>query len=85
MGLRLGMPLAGAFLGASAASGCSGFFCEENGAGLGVLLGMAGAIAIDAAVLAYADPKKPNPRGLSLTPLLAVTQRQAWLGVGGEL
>jgi hypothetical protein len=85
MGLRLGMPLAGAFLGASVASGCSGFACQEGGAGVGILLGMGGAIAIDAAVLAYDDPKKPGPRGLSLTPLVAVTRRQAWLGIGGAL
>ena len=85
MGLRLGMPLAGFFLGASAASSCSSLACEESGAGLGVLLGMAGAIAIDAAVLAYDDPKKQSPRGLSLTPLVAVAPHQAWLGLGGEL
>jgi len=85
MGLRLGMPLAGAFLGASVASGCSGFACQEGGAGVGILLGMGAAIAIDAAVLAYDDPKKPNPHGLALTPLVSVTPRQAWLGIGGQL
>jgi hypothetical protein len=86
MGLRLGMPLAGAFLGASAASGCSdGFGCEADGIGLGILLGMSGAIAIDAAVLAYDDPKTPSRRGMSLMPLVAVTQRQAWVGFGGQL
>jgi hypothetical protein len=87
MGLRLGMPLAGAILGASAASGCRGFGCEEGGAGLGILLGMGGAIALDAAVLAYDDPRKPGRHdvGLRLTPLMTVTRQKAWLGFGGEL
>jgi hypothetical protein len=86
MGLRLGLPLAGAFLGASAASGCSGgFACEAGGVGLGALVGMTGAIAIDAAVLAYDDAPATGSRGLSLTPLVSVTQRQAWVGFAGNL
>jgi len=85
MGVRLGLPLAGAIVGAAAASSCTGFACEEGGAGLGIVLGMAGAIALDAAVFAYEDPQKPNPRGLGLLPLVSVTPRQAWLGFGGNL
>jgi len=85
MGVRLGLPLAGAIVGAAAASSCSGFACEEGGAGLGIALGMAGAIALDAAVFAYEDPQKPNPHGLALAPLLSLTPRQAWVGFGGNL
>jgi hypothetical protein len=84
MGLRLGMPLTGAILGASFASGCSGFGCEEGGAALGLLLGMGGAIAIDSAVFAYDDQRRPRP-GLSVTPLVSLTRRQAWVGFGGQL
>jgi hypothetical protein len=84
-GLRLGMPLAGAFIGASLASGCNTNLCEASGAGIGVLLGMGGAIAIDAAVFAYDDPKHPSGRRLGLLPLVSVTPHQAWIGVGGRL
>ena len=63
MGVRLGLPLAGAFLGASAASGCDDYLCEASGAGLGLLLGMGGAIAIDAVVFAYDDTDARRPAG----------------------
>jgi len=84
-GLRLGLPLAGAFLGASLASGCNTNLCEAGGAGVGILAGMGGAIAVDAAVFAYDDPKRSTARRSGLVPLVAVTTRQAWLGVGGQL
>jgi hypothetical protein len=84
-GLRLGMPLAGAFVGASVASGCNTNLCEASGAGIGALLGMAGAIAIDAAVFAYDDPKHSSPHRLSLLPVVSVTPQQAWIGLAGRL
>ncbi len=84
-GLRLGMPLAGAFLGASLASGCNANLCEAGGAGIGVLLGMGGAMAIDAAVFAYDDAKRSSGRRVGFLPLVAVTPRQAWVGIGGQL
>lgn len=88
-GVRLGMPLTGAFLGASVSSNCDGFRCEEDGAALGFLLGMAGAIAIDAAVFAF-DERRPRPERTSgatrgLTPLVSVVPGRAWVGVGGRL
>jgi len=84
-GMRLGMPLAGAFLGASLASGCDSNLCEASGAGAGILIGMAGAIALDAAVFAYDDAKHPFGRRLGLVPLVSVTPRLAWFGLGGDL
>ena len=84
-GMRLGLPLAGAFIGASLASGCNASLCEASGAGAGILLGMGGAIALDAAVLAYDDPKPADARGRLLVPLASVTPHQAWIGIGGEL
>jgi hypothetical protein len=83
--MRFGMPLAGAFIGASFASGCNGNLCEAGGAGVGALLGMGGAIAIDAAVLARDDPKPSTARPGALVPLALVTPHQAWIGVGGAL
>ncbi|HEX2876733.1 MAG TPA: hypothetical protein VHP33_36025 [Polyangiaceae bacterium] len=85
MGVRLGMPLAGAFLGASLASGCNSNLCEAGGAGIGVLLGMAGAIAIDAAVFSYDDAKRAPTRRAGLRPLFAWTPHTAWIGLGGQL
>jgi hypothetical protein len=84
-GLRLGMPLAGAFVGASAASGCDGFLCEAGGAAIGALVGMAGAIAIDAAVFAYDYPHPKRDAQGALRPLVLVSPRTAWLGFGGQL
>jgi hypothetical protein len=84
MGIRLGMPLAGAILGATLASNCNSNRCEEGGAVLGILLGMGGAIAIDAAVFAYADPKHPDRR-FALRPMVSVTPRGGWVGLGGSL
>lgn len=85
-GVRLGMPLAGAFLGASLFSNCDGYQCEGDGAGAGFLLGMVGAIAIDAAVFAYDDQRSRAPRaGPRLLPLASLRPGHAWLGIGGEL
>jgi hypothetical protein len=88
-GVRLGMPLTGAFLGASVSSNCDGYRCEADGAALGFLLGMAGAIAIDAAVFAY-DERRPSAEratraSSSWAPLVSVQPGRAWVGVGGRL
>lgn len=85
-GVRLAMPLTGAFLGASVSSNCDGYQCESDGAAAGLLLGMAGAIAIDAAVFAYDDRRpratRARPR---LMPLASLVPGRAWVGLGGEL
>ena len=85
MGLRFAMPVAGGFVGASAASGCNGFFCQAGAAAVGLLAGMGGAIAIDAAVFAYDDPKRSRYARVSLTPLVTVLPGRAWVGVFGQL
>lgn len=87
MGVRFGMPLAGAFVGASAASGCNGYECEAGGAALGLLAGMGGAIAMDAAVFAYdaAGSGTPAAPVAGLTPLVLVTPGRTWFGLWGRL
>lgn len=85
MGIRLGMPLAGAFLGASVVSGCDDYFCEAGGAAFGLVLGMAGAMAIDAAVLAYDEPEPSDAVRPKLVPLVAFTRGGAVVGLGGAL
>ncbi len=84
-GLRLGMPIAGAIIGAAAASGCNRFLCEADGAGVGLLAGIGGAIAIDAALLAYEDQRPERSSLGSLSPLLIVGPGRAVIGVGGAL
>jgi len=84
-GIRVGLPLAGAFIGASAASGCDGFRCEVGGAAVGALLGAGGAIAIDAAVFAYDDPKRISPSHVALRPLLSLSPGRAFVGLAGQL
>lgn len=83
-GIRLGMPLAGAFIGAALASNCNDNLCEAGGAAVGLLAGMGGAIAIDAAVFAYDDPKHPGRR-VGLVPLVSLLPGRAWVGVAGQL
>ena len=78
-------PIAGILLGAAAASGCDGFLCEAGGAGIGLLLGMGGAIAIDAAVFAYDDPRPRRADARRLVPLFALRPHATWVGVAGEL
>ena len=84
-GLRFGLPLAGAILGAAMSSDCDSNLCEAGGAGVGILLGMGGAIAIDAAVFAYDDRRRSAPQKARLVPLVSVTPQQAWVGLGGQL
>ncbi|MDF3066076.1 MAG: hypothetical protein K0R38_1677 [Polyangiaceae bacterium] len=85
-GIRLGMPLVGAVLGATVSSNCDGYECEGDGAGAGLLLGMAGAIAIDAAVFAYDDRRPHAERARSRwVPLASFRPGRAWIGLGGEL
>ena len=85
IGIRFGLPLAGSFIGASVASDCNRNLCELGGAGVGALLGMGGAIAIDAAALAYDDARPPEARHRGLVPLASLTPHRAWIGLGGEL
>jgi hypothetical protein len=85
-GVRLGMPLAGAIVGAGLDSGCNSYLCEADGAAIGLLLGMGGAIAIDAAVFAYDDPVPQTDRHrFSLMPLVQLGRERALFGVSGEL
>jgi hypothetical protein len=59
--------------------------CESQGAALGGLLGVGGAIAIDAAVFAYDDRKLRPPSLGGLSPLVLVGRHRALVGVGGAL
>jgi hypothetical protein len=62
LGLRLGAPVGGAFLGAAAAGNCNGSFCRLEGAAIGFVLGMVTATVVDAAALSY-EPRDKDEDG----------------------
>jgi hypothetical protein len=67
-------------------SNCDGHHCEEVGAAVGLLLGMAGAIVIDSALFAYDDRRSRATRAtFRFVPLASLQPGRAWLGLGGEL
>lgn len=87
-GLRLGMPVAGAVLGAamSARSKCDDAHCREDVAAVGLWVGMAGAMALDAAVFAYESPQRGRHASApKLAPVIHISAQHSWLGVAGEL
>jgi hypothetical protein len=95
LGLRVGMPTLGAMIGYAAAGPChdqSGFGCIFHGWGeaiVGGLIGMGGAIALDASVLAHGEREVEHPRetGLprvtSVAPSFDPLSRTASVGMGG--
>jgi hypothetical protein len=84
-GLRIGLPVAGALAGLAVAD-CSAeaHFCGLGEALAGLVAGIAGAIAIDAAVLAREPaPRERPPNRFALTPTLELSSRRQVLGVQG--
>jgi hypothetical protein len=87
IGMRFGLPFAGILMGAMAGScvnGTSNHDCNGDAAVAGLLLGMAGAITVDAAVLAY-EQRRPRRRasGMSVSPLLSLQPGDARVGLAG--
>jgi hypothetical protein len=90
LGLRVGLPLTGAILGAVVAdcgSGGGGEFCGVGEVAVGLLLGMGAAIAVDSAVLAR-EPVEPESavgfHSLRLSPSFAADGSRASLLVTGN-
>jgi hypothetical protein len=81
LAFRLGLPLGGALLGAAIGQPCRGELgCVGQGA-LGAAIGIAGAVAIDAALLANED--RPAEHALA-TPFVTVDSKSACVGVAGR-
>ncbi|MDB4933743.1 MAG: uncharacterized protein JWP87_715 [Labilithrix sp.] len=59
LGLRLGVPVGGAMLGAAVAGDCGGSFCRLGPAAAGFVVGMVVATTIDAAVFAF-EPRRDD-------------------------
>jgi hypothetical protein len=79
-GLRLGLPLGGALLGgvlASSGNKSNGGYGALAGAALGMVIGVGGAIAIDAAVLSREEVKPDASSRLASEVRTAQTQRAA--------
>jgi hypothetical protein len=86
IGLRIGLPFVGILLGSMASScfnGDSNLACDLDAATAGLLLGMAGAITIDAAALAYEQRPRRRSAGVTVSPLLSLHPGDARVGLAG--
>jgi hypothetical protein len=92
LGIRVGMATVGLFGGAwmescsSHTSEDEGTVCGMQGATIGLLAGAAGAMIIDAALLAHEDVRREQPKGtaaLSVSPTVSVTKSSGILGLAG--
>lgn len=85
VGLRVGMPIVGLLIGAAFAGGCNGS-SEEClvGPAYGMLIGMVGAMVVDASVLAYDEPRHERRKASTLAPTVAVDGRGARIGLAGS-
>ena len=81
LGLRVGAPVAGAFLGAALENCSGGDFCGASGAAVGFLAGIGAAIAIDAAALARETVQEEEP---ALTPVVSTGKNGSWVGISGR-
>ena len=79
-GLRVGAPIAGAFLGAVLESCHGGDYCGASGAAVGLVVGTGMAIALDAAVLAR-EKVIEEP---TLLPVVATGKDGTYLGLAGR-
>lgn len=84
VGMRIGLPLAGVFLGESSARGCTGDLCDLGPALVGGMLGMGTAEVIDLA-LAKDEPDAALPaRSQRWTPVASVRHSGATLGIAAR-
>jgi hypothetical protein len=96
-GLRVGLPVVGILIGASTVT-ChpSEFLCGVGEIAMGLMIGEAAAITLDAAVLArwstfgtptpspQQRPRAGPPSGVALAPRLVATPNLALIGLGGS-
>jgi hypothetical protein len=82
VGLRIGMPAAGAII--TTADDCSGELCRLEALAAGMLVGAAGAIAIDAGVLSWDRLESQEPhRSIGLLPTVEIGRERNVVGVQG--
>lgn len=89
-GTRVFLPLAGGVAGmalGSVSHGCDGEIACLGAGAIGFLVGMAGAITIDASLLAYDEGRKSAPAShsrLRLAPSVAYDGRKGSFGLAGQ-
>ncbi len=89
LGLRLGAPAAGTLAGLAIGSAAcphddSDVPCYAVGGGLGLLAGLATAIIVDSAVLAYEPEREPAAaQGIRLAPVVIAEHDRWGAGIGG--
>ena len=85
--LRVGLPLAGGYIGSKQGSDCSesrGFqLCFDLGPAIGFVTGMAAAMTIDAVALAH-EPVREKRYRPTLAPLFGLRQDGGFLGISGR-
>ncbi|MBK7585538.1 MAG: hypothetical protein IPI67_35805 [Myxococcales bacterium] len=81
LGLRVGLPIVGGFVGC-AADDSDGMFGCLGGAAAGMFLGLVAASVLDASVIAYEDVP---PQRAKRTPAVGVTASVVWLRDRGTL
>lgn len=83
LGLRVGLPIAGAAIGTKLAASCGGDFGCIGEAFLGAMVGVGAAVTLDAALLAY-DERPRRQASFAAMPFAYVDGRRALLGLGGR-
>lgn len=84
LGVRFGMPAATYILMASGTAKCIDSNCGHDAGSVGLLLGYAGAIALDAAVLAWKRTPTQPTAGTSLVPLVGIDATGGWIGAASR-
>jgi hypothetical protein len=84
LGLRALLPFAGGLIGMEA-SDCGILGGECKGLDVGMVLGFASAVLIDASLLAWQVDDGPAAQTISLRPSLEIGRHGGWLGVAGAL
>jgi hypothetical protein len=96
LGIRVGLAAVGFLGGVAAARNCGSssgqeddngnFACVVEGAAIGLSVGVAGAMIIDAAFLAHEDVGREQPQrtaALSVSPTVSVTKSAGTVGLAG--
>jgi hypothetical protein len=81
LGLRVGAPIVGAFIGAALEDCSGGDFCGLSGAAVGFTAGIGTAVALDAAVLARETVREGE---LAVIPVVSTGKNGSWVGLSGR-
>jgi hypothetical protein len=83
-GLRVGLPLAGLFLGAASSRGCTGDLCDLGPALAGGLIGMGTAEVVDLVMASDEREVAPSAPAKGWTPVASVRHSGATFGIAAR-